>query len=187
MVAVSVPDGVAVCCSGASLISGTTWEVLVYSGSYGSYIAFNEPVLPEIFAFAPPGAAPSGSYGVSLRDGGVLRWDLSQRPLWIRQVAALSAVSSGGAGFTDTSFGLIGGLTKPAVIGSPGGWWDAANDLTERYVQGRHAWCRSGSAVYRRPVMTYHTPGSNGTSVLPFPTYSLESTFAVVIDAANLP
>lgn len=190
MVAVSVPDGVAVYVEQIFLVGGTTWEVRVYSGSYGSYQVFNEPVAPEVFMFAPPGASPAGSFGITIRNGGALRWDLSRRPLWIRQVVGLAATSNaagGSVGFTETSFGLVAGLAKPAIFMSPGGYWDAINYSTDRYVQGTHAWCRSGSTIFRRPILTYHEPGSNGASALPFPNYSLSSTFAVVIDAANLP
>ncbi len=190
MVAVAAQDGVVSFVDQIFLVSGNTWEVRVYSASYGSYQAFNEPVAPEVFIFAPPGASPAGSFGIALRNGGALRWDLSQRPLWIRQIAGLSATnngSGGSSGFTDTAFGLIGGLVKPAIFMTAGGYWDAINYSTERYVQGSHGWCRSGSTVYRRPVLTYHEPGTDGASALPFPSYTLSQTFAVIIDAANLP
>lgn len=190
MVAVAARDGVVSFVDQIINISGSTWEVRVYSASYGSYLAFNEPVAPEVFVFAPPGASPAGAFGIALRNGGALRWDLSQRPLWIRQLASLAGTNSGAGGsggFTDTSFGLIGGLGKPAIFMTTGGYWDALNSSTERYAQGSHGWCRSGSTVFRRPVMTYHEPGSNGASALPFPSYSLAPTFAVIIDAANLP
>lgn len=163
-----------------------TWEIGVYSGSYGSYLAFNDSVAPEVFAFSPPGPTPVGNFGVALKHGGVLAWDLSRRPLWIRQLASMSGYADAGPGpFTESSFALIGGLAKPAILMTTGGYWSSTNYVTERMIWGSHGWSLEGGAVYRRPVLLYSDSGSGGG--LPFPDYSLSPTFAVVIDAANLP
>lgn len=190
VIAATLQQGVAVQVESVQKQPGTarTWDVRVYSAIYGSYLVFNEPAAPELFAFSAPAATPQGSFGIAIRNAGVLRWDLSRRPLWIRQIAGLALLNNGNAGapgFTESSFGLIGGLVKPALAMSTGGFWQSTNGVTERHATGSHGWTRDGSSVYRRPVLHISEPGFGGS--LPFPSYSLLDTFAVVIDAANLP
>lgn len=183
---VTLRDGQPVGVEYVAPAGGNVWEIGVYSAvRYSGNLTWDDPVEPEVFVFAPPGATQAGQYGMALYNAaGTLTWDLSQRPLWIRQMAAMSAPPDfSWSSFYDTSFGLSG-LTKPAVLGSPNGSWSAMESATEQFADGRHAWLRSGGTVFRRPVLVHKDIITTAPDT--FPTFFLGGTRAVIIEAAGL-
>lgn len=185
------------------LVSGTTWQIEVYSLSTSTdYTTLNNATVtaPNVYVFCPYSNADAGAgAGFQLFDAaGNLAFTTKYKPLWIRQVSSYSTVNSsysGNPGFSWTDLTTynngqsvaLSTLTTPLIVTPTGSaLWLATNLASgEDIYRGSMGWTVSGSNLKRTKYIREHFQRNDPIADDPI-ALSGDPISAIVVDASML-